>query len=97
LGKIFDLKMEGKTIYKNISISLFIVATGLLFWSASTCVMAFSLSGGDPNSALPALQYFVYSIIFAILIALVGIKYSVSNQNSENGKENKEGRSEKFA
>jgi putative membrane protein len=97
LGKIFDLKMESKPIYKNISISLFIVATGVLFWGASTCVLALSLSGGNPNNTLPALQYFIYSIIFAILIALAGIKYSVSNQSSENGKEKNEGRSEKFA
>jgi putative membrane protein len=97
LGKIFDLKMESKPIYKNISISLFIVATGVLFWGASTCVLAFSLSGGNPNNTLPALQYFIYSIIFAILIALAGIKYSVSNQSSENGKEKNEGRSEKIA
>lgn len=98
LGKIFDLRMEGKPIYKNVSISLFIIATGLLFWGASTYILAaFSLSGENSNNTVPALQYFVYSIIFAILIALVGIKYSVSNQNSENGKEEKDSRSEKFA
>lgn len=97
MGKIFDLKMEGKPIYKNISISLFIIATGLLFWGASTCVLAFSFSGGDYNNTFPALQYFVYSIIFSILIALAGIKYSVSNQNSENEKGKKESISEKLA
>lgn len=97
VGKIFDLKMEGKPIYKNISISLFIIATGLLFWGASNCVLAFSLSGGDYKSTYPALQYFLYSIIFSILIALAGIKYSVSNRNSENEKGKKESRSEKFA
>ena len=98
LGKIFDLRMEGKPIYKNVSISLFIIATGLLFWGASTYILAeFSLSSGNANSAIPALQYFVYSIIIAILIALIGIKYSVSNQNSEDGKDKKESRHEKFA
>ncbi len=98
LGKIFDLRMEGKPIYKSISISLFIIATGLLFWGASTYILAeFSLPGGNSNNVTPTLQYFVYSIIFAILIALVGVKYSVSNQTSENEKEKKESRSEKFA
>ena len=98
LGKIFDLRMEGKPTYKNISISLFIIATGLLFWGASTYILAeFSLSGGTSGNAIPALQYFVYSIVFAILIALIGVKYSASNQTSENGKEKKESRSEKFA
>jgi putative membrane protein len=98
LGKIFDLRMEGKPIYKNISISLFIIATGLLFWGASTYILAaFPLSGGGSGNANHALQYFVYSIIFAILIALVGIKYSVSNQNSEKMKEKKDSRSEKLA
>lgn len=98
LGKIFDLRMEGKPIYKNISIAFFIIATGLLFWSASTYILAaFPLSGGNSNNTIHALQYFVYSIVFAILIALAGIKYSASNQNSENKKEKKDRRSEKLA
>jgi putative membrane protein len=98
LGKIFDLRMEGKPIYKNVSISLFIIATGLLFWGASTYILAaFSTSGESASNAYIALQYFVYSIIIAVLIALVGIKYSVSNQTSENGKGKNESRNEKFA
>lgn len=98
LGKIFDLRMEGRPVYKSISISLFIIATGLLFWGASTYLLAaFPLSGENSNNIIPALQYFVYSIILAILIALVSIKYSVSNQNSENGNEKNDSRSEKLA
>lgn len=91
LGKIFDLRMEGKPIYKNFSISLFVIATGLLFWGASTYILAaFSLSEGATNDAALALQYFVYSTAVAVLIALAGIKYSVSNQASENEKKTKE-------
>ena len=85
LGKVFDLRMEDKPIYKNVAISLFVIATGLLFWGASTYILATaSLSEGITNNAALALQYFVYSITAAILIALAGIKYSVSNQASEN-------------
>ncbi|MDD2339880.1 MAG: DUF373 family protein [Methanosarcina sp.] len=84
-GKVFDLRMEDKPIYKNVAISLFVIATGLLFWGASTYILATaSLSEGITNNAALALQYFVYSITAAILIALAGIKYSVSNQASEN-------------
>jgi putative membrane protein len=93
LGKIFDLRMENKPIYKNVAISLFIIATGLLFWGASTYILATaSLSAGITNNAALALQYFVYSVAIAILIALAGIKYSISNQTSkkeENGRASK--------
>ncbi|WP_332881794.1 DUF373 family protein [Methanosarcina horonobensis] len=40
MGKIFDLKTDGRPIYRNISISLFVIATGLLFWGASTYILA---------------------------------------------------------
>jgi putative membrane protein len=84
-GKIFDLRREGKPIYKHVSISLFVIATGLLFWGASTYILAeFSLSEVTSNASV-ALQYFVYSTIIAVLIALAGIKYSVSNQTPEKG------------
>ena len=90
LGKIFDLRMEGKPIYKNVSISLFIIATGLLFWGATTYILAtFSLSTGGTNNTSLALQYFVYSTIIAVLIALAAIKYSVSNKADENWKRKK--------
>jgi putative membrane protein len=83
-GKIFDLRREGKPIYKHVSISLFVIATGLLFWGASTYILAeFSLSEATSNASV-ALQYFVYSTIIAVLIALAGIKYS-SNQIPEKG------------
>ncbi|MDR7665708.1 DUF373 family protein [Methanosarcina sp. Z-7115] len=85
LGKIFDLRMENRPIYKNISISLFVIATGLLFWGASTYILATaSLSEGVTNDAALALQYFVYSITIAVLIALAGIKYTMSNQSLGN-------------
>ncbi|HWR24742.1 MAG TPA: DUF373 family protein [Methanosarcina sp.] len=85
LGKIFDLKMEEKPISKNISLSLFVIASGLIFWGASTYILAISsLSEGVTTNVTLALQYFVYSIAIAVLIALAGIKYSISNQSSEN-------------
>jgi putative membrane protein len=84
LGKIFDLKMDDRPISKNISLSLFVIATGLLFWGASTYILAISsLPEAVTANATLALQYFVYSIAVAVLIALVGVKYSVSNRSSE--------------
>jgi len=50
---------------------------------------AFSLSTGGTNGTTLALQYFVYSTIIAVLIALAGIKYSVSNKADENWKRKK--------
>jgi len=90
LGKIFDLRMENKPIHKNISISLFIISTGLLFWGASTYILAIaSLSESPVNNVQLALQYFIYSIAIAVLLALIGIRYSVTNQNAQNGSSNK--------
>ena len=87
LGKIFDLRMDGKPIYRSISISLFVIATGILFWGASTYILAVAfISDGLLSDPSVALQYFVYSIIIAVLIALAGIKYSLSIQTSENEK-----------
>jgi putative membrane protein len=98
LGKIFDLRMENKPIYKNVAISLFVIATGLLFWGASTYILATaSLSEGVTNNPALALQYFVYSIMVAILIALAGIKYSISNQASENKDSGRGRRKKKLA
>lgn len=98
LGKIFDLKMENKPIYKNVAISLFVIATGLLFWGASTYILATaSLSEGITNDASIALQYFVYSVAVAIIIALAGIKYSVSNLVSENEEKGRNKRRKKLA
>jgi putative membrane protein len=86
LGKIFDLRMENRPIHKNISRSLFIISTGLLFWGASTYILAIaSLSEGPTNNIQLALQYFIYSIAIAVLLALIGIRYSVTNQNAKNG------------
>ncbi|MCQ1537341.1 DUF373 family protein [Methanosarcina sp. KYL-1] len=87
LGKIFDLRMDGKPIQKNISISLFVVSTGLLFWGASTYLLAAaSLSGRFTGDVDLALQYFVYSVIVAVLIALAGIKLSLSSPDLEDEK-----------
>jgi putative membrane protein len=87
MGKMFDLKTDGKPISRNISLSLFIIATGLLFWGASTYIMAVaSLSDGLLSDPTIALQYFVYSVVIAILIALAGIKYSLANQTPDDGK-----------
>jgi len=98
MGKIFDLKTDGRPIYRNISISLFVIATGLLFWGASTYILAAaSLSEGVLSDPTLALQYFVYSIAIAILIALAGIKYSLSNQNPENEKRLRGRRNKKSA
>ncbi|MPN22631.1 hypothetical protein SDC9_170014 [bioreactor metagenome] len=98
MGKIFDLKTDGRPIYRNISISLFIIATGLLFWGASTYILAAaSLSDGLLSNPTVALQYFVYSIVIAVLIALAGIKYSLSNQIPENEKRVRGRKSKKTA
>ena len=97
-GKIFDLRMDGRPIYRNISLSLFVIATGLLFWGASTYILAVaSISDGFLSDPSLALQYFVYSVTIAILIALAGIKYSLSNQTPESEKRVRRRKNKKIA
>ncbi|MDD4331502.1 MAG: DUF373 family protein [Methanosarcinaceae archaeon] len=90
-GKAFDLKRAGMSLNRSFSVSFFVLATGLLFWGASTYLLseAALLKGGLSDPSL-ALQYFVYSIIFAVILALIGIKLSIPEEETlENEKKNK--------
>ncbi|SES91393.1 putative membrane protein [Methanococcoides vulcani] len=83
IGKMVDQKISESFTIKEISPALFIIAIGLLFWGASTYILSVSAFTGDTTSNELSLQYFVYSVVGAILIALLGIKISMTSPSPE--------------
>ncbi len=76
LGKIMDMYLEGKKDARTYSYLFFLVATGLVIWSASGFILA---SNADLNFGIgmvQSIQYLSVSAIMAILIALVGVNVS---------------------
>ncbi|WP_440952378.1 DUF373 family protein [Methanococcoides sp. FTZ1] len=82
LGKMVDSKLSNTFTIKEVSPALFIIAIGLLFWGASTYILSVSALADEASSAELSLQYFVYSVVGAILIALLGIKISMTGTPS---------------
>ncbi|MGM0770158.1 MAG: DUF373 family protein [Halobacteriota archaeon] len=83
LGKMVDQKISKTFTIKEISPVLFILAIGLLFWGASSYILSVSALEGEAVNTELSLQYFVYSVVGAILVALLGIKISMAATASE--------------
>lgn len=82
LGKMVDQKISKTFTIKEISPALFIIAIGLLFWGASSYILSVSALAGETVNTELSLQYFVYSVVGAILVALMGIKISMAGTSS---------------
>jgi len=75
LGKIFD-KMRANEDYQNLIVEMLFALSGtLLFWSSSSYILSVSMSG---SGYVFSINYFVYSVVLAIIIALVGIYFSAN-------------------
>jgi len=86
LGKIFD-KMRTGEDYQNLIVEMLFALSGtLLFWSSSSYVLSISMSGSD---YVFSIFYFVYSTLFAIIIALVGIYFSANRKRDAEDDSNK--------
>ncbi len=77
IGKVIDLQISKEMSVKDISPSLFITSIGLLFWGASAYILSISSQVADQSAMEFSLHYFIYSVIGAIILALVGIRLSV--------------------
>jgi putative membrane protein len=84
VGKIIDCYKNRISTFRYIIPAFFVISMGLLFWGASTYLISIStvIGGSDIDPAV-GVQYFVYSIVAAIIIALVGIKVSASIRMEE--------------
>ncbi|MCC7575367.1 MAG: DUF373 family protein [Methanomethylovorans sp.] len=79
-GRMMDMYLQGKFSLRQISPSFYAFSLGILFWGATTYILAFNpaIEGFQP-SIVSGLQYFIYSIVIAIIIALAGIRISASS------------------
>jgi putative membrane protein len=76
MGKIMDMYLEGIRDARTISSLFFVLATGLIIWSASRVILA-----NDPGlnfgiGMAESVQYLAISAIVAILITVVGVNIS---------------------
>ncbi|TGC09392.1 DUF373 family protein [Methanolobus halotolerans] len=79
LGKIIDCRKSGRSVFRYIIPAFFAISMGLLFWGASTYLISINpVIGSDSLDPVAGVQYFVYSIVAAIIVALMGIKISTN-------------------
>ncbi len=74
-GKIMDCRKNGEPTVNYIVPGFFVTSIGLLFWGASTYLLSVDPVITGPLSG-NGVQYFVYSVVFALIVALAGIKIS---------------------
>ncbi len=76
LGKIMDMYLEGTRDARTYSYLFFLIATGLIFWSASAFILASNSSLNFSLGLGRSLQYLAVSAVVAILITLIGVNIS---------------------
>jgi putative membrane protein len=76
LGKIMDMYLEGIRDARTISYLFFLLATGLVIWSASGFILASNADLKFGLGMVESIQYLAISAIVAILITLVGVNLS---------------------
>ncbi|NOR48386.1 MAG: DUF373 family protein [Methanosarcinaceae archaeon] len=77
-GRVLDIRISGKPIIPYTSPAFFVISMGLLFWGASTYLLSISSVVSDAGVPDVGIQYFVYSVVGAVIMALVGIKISAN-------------------
>ena len=75
-GKIMDLYLEGIRDARTFSYLFFLLATGLVIWSASGFILASDADLKFGIGMVESIQYLAISAIVAILITLVGVNVS---------------------
>ncbi|MDM7935229.1 MAG: DUF373 family protein [Methanothrix sp.] len=76
LGKIMDMYLEGIRDARTVSSLFFLLATGLVIWSASGFILASDADLKFGIGMVESVQYLAVSAIVAILITLVGVNIS---------------------
>jgi Predicted membrane protein len=86
LGKIFD-KMRTKEDYQNLIVEMLFALSGtLIFWSAGSYILSIAVPG---NIYEFSINYFIFSIVLSILIALIGIYFAANpTKDKDDEKEN---------
>jgi putative membrane protein len=76
LGKIMDMYLEGQRDARTYSYLFFLIATGLVIWSASGFILASNSELNFGIGMVQSIQYLVVSAVVAVLITLVGVNIS---------------------
>jgi len=76
LGKIMDMYLEGTKDARTYSYPFFLIATGLIFWSASAFILASNSSLNFSMATGLSIQYLAVSAVLAVLITLTGVNVS---------------------
>jgi len=80
LGRMMDMYLKGQFNLKQISSILYSFSLGLLFWGSTTYILAFNPAIDNVQlSIIKGLQYFIYSIVLAIILALAGIRIDMGS------------------
>ena len=88
-GRIIDIRISEKPILHYTSPAFFILSMGLLFWGSSTYLL--SISSVIDGTGIPdvGIQYFVYSVVGSIIMALIGITISTDKDKKAKTKPTK--------
>jgi putative membrane protein len=76
LGKIMDLYLEDIRDARTISYLFFLLATGLIIWSATGFILASNADLKFGIGMVESVQYLAISAIVAILITVIGVNIS---------------------
>ncbi len=78
-GKILDCKRRGESFSMYLVPVFYLASIGFLFWGASSYLMAMApVIGNGQIDAREGLEIFIYSVVFAIILALAGVRLSSS-------------------
>ncbi|HJH31308.1 MAG TPA: DUF373 family protein [Methanosarcinaceae archaeon] len=80
-GRVLDLRISGKPVISHTSPAFFVTSIGLLFWGASTYLLSISSIVSDAGVPDTGIQYFIYSIVVAVILTLVGVKISIDSRD----------------
>jgi putative membrane protein len=76
LGKIMDMYLEGLRDARTYSYLFFLIATGLVIWSASGFILASNAELNFGIGMVQSIQYLAVSAVVAVLITLLGVNVS---------------------
>jgi putative membrane protein len=74
IGKMLTMLVEREKIVRQWTILFSIIASGLLLWGGSECIIL--LSNTKPVDDLLGYQYLFFSILGAIILSLIGLRIS---------------------
>ncbi len=75
IGKMMSMLLEGEKVVRRWAILFSIIASGLVLWGGSKCIILLRLPPPDGNPVL-GYQYLFFSILGAVVISFIGVRIS---------------------